>query len=283
MNIDIKEGMDITDILGIQKWEPPETIEKTKAVKQKSLWNKIQSKLPFIKIFSLKEQTDFPTHLVPKTDEIRLQALGENFLETYKDIKISISEKVDGKSATLILYKRRFSVASRNIWFHKENDSDFWYAAKQINIIPAMKKVFKHRNVALQGELCGPKIQGNRYKLEKLHFYLFNIFDIDKKEYFTPQELYDAVTTLKMEGSTIEIVPQFYTPNTTNITIGSIGVTIDSWLQFADGKSTINPSVLREGIVIRSIDNKPYNVKNLPSKRFSFKVVSNKYLLQYNL
>ena len=28
LNIDIKEGMDITDILEIQKWEPPETIKK---------------------------------------------------------------------------------------------------------------------------------------------------------------------------------------------------------------------------------------------------------------
>jgi len=40
---------------------------------------------------------------------------------------------------------------------------------------------------------------------------------------------------------------------------------------------------MNKGIVVRSVDNKPYDVKGLNGKRFSFKVVSNAYLMQYGL
>jgi hypothetical protein len=111
---------------------------------------------------------------------------------------------------------------------------------------------------------------------------LFGIFDSDKQIYFTPQELIDAFNQLQEAGSTIEIVPQLVRPSE-HKTIRDIGITVDDWLKYVDSKSQFNPNTWNEGIVIRSLDNKPYGVKGMEGGRFSYKVISNQFLLQYGL
>lgn len=280
----LKEGDDLTAFLNIKKYEPDENNVVYQGKQNKSLWWKMVYTIPFLKIFRKKcgPGASFPSHLVPKTDETRLQAFGEGFLETYKDLPISISQKMDGSSTTFIWNKGKFSVASRNVWYIEKKDNNFWKIVAMTNIDKACKEVFGKRNVCLQGELCGPDIQGNKYKFDSLKYFLFGIFDSDKKVYFTPQELLNAFYSLLYTGATIEICPQLINP-IDNKTIKDIGLTIDDWLNYADSKSRYNPETWNEGIVVRSLDNKPYAVKGMEGGRFSFKVVSNKFLLQYNL
>ena len=45
-------------------------------------------------------------------------------------------------------------------------------------------------------------------------------------------------------------------------------------VEYADGQSKLNPEVLREGIVIRSMTN---------PKMLSFKAISNKFLLKHDI
>jgi len=47
--------------------------------------------------------------------------------------------------------------------------------AKEANLEKAMKKLFKNRNVAIQGEICGSKIQGNHYKFDTLKLFIFGV------------------------------------------------------------------------------------------------------------
>jgi hypothetical protein len=54
-------------------------------------------------------------------------------------------------------------------------------------------------------------------------------------------------------------------------------------LKYVETKSTFNPDSWNEGMVIRSLDNKPYATKGMEGGRWSFKVVSNAFLLQYGL
>lgn len=278
----LKEGTDLTNYLNIKKWEPKEEVVY-KGYNKKSIWWKLVYTIPLLKMFRKKcgQGASFPTHLVPKTDETRLQSLGSNFLEEYKDIPISISQKMDGSSVTFILNKGKFSVASRNVWFLEKNNTNFWKIVELTNIDKAMKKVFNKRNICLQGELCGPGIQENKYKFDDLRFFLFGAFDSDKKVYFAPKDLEDIFYLLKENGASIDIVEQLEIPN--NKTIKDIGVTIDDWLKFADSKSIYNKDTWNEGIVVRSLDNKPYGVRGMEGGRFSFKVVSNQFLLQYGL
>lgn len=281
----LKEGADLTDIIGITKWEPPEdtgTVYQNK--KPKSLWWKIVYTIPFLKMFRKKcgNGASFPTHLVPKTDETRLQAFSPDFLINYADLPIAVSQKMDGSSTTFILNKGKFSVASRNVWMIEKNDTNFWKVAIETNIAGAMKKLFGKRNICIQGEMCGPGIQGNKYKFDRLHYFMFGAFDSDKRTYFTPQELIDTFNALCLNGATIEIVPQLILPSE-HKSIHDIGVKIDDWLRFVETKSNFNPDTWNEGIVIRSLDNKPYGVRGMEGGRFSFKVINNQFLLQYGL
>jgi hypothetical protein len=281
----LKEGDDLTIMIGVTKWEPDENNTAIYQGKgKKSLWWKLVYTLPFLKMFRKRcgPGASFPSHLVPKTDETRLQAFGPDFLETYKDLPIAISQKMDGSSTTFVWNKGKFSVASRNVWYIEKKDNNFWKVAELTGIAKAVKEVFGKRNVCLQGEVCGPSIQDNRYKFDSLHYFLFGIFDSDKKEYFTPQELIDALVKMCEAGSTIEIVDQLVTPSDGK-TIKDIGLTVDEWLAYVETKSRFNPETWNEGVVVRSLDNKPYAVKGMEGGRWSWKIVSNKYLLQYGL
>jgi len=279
-----KEGTDLTGILKIKKYEPDENNVVYQGKQNKSFWWKLVYTLPFLKMFRKKcgPGASFPTHLVPKTDETRLQAFGEHFLEIYKDLPIAISQKMDGSSLTFVWNKGKFSAASRNVWYIEKKDNNFWKIVEMSNIDKACKTVFGKRNVCLQGELCGPSIQDNKYKFDSLHYFLFGIFDSDKKVYFTPQELLNAYDSIFSAGAKIDIAPQLILPSD-NKTIKDIGLTINDWLSYADSRSNYNLDTWNEGIVVRSLDNKPYAVKGMEGGRFSFKVVSNKFLLQYNL
>jgi hypothetical protein len=279
-----KEGTDLTDILNIKKYEPDENNVIYQGKQNKSFWWKMVYTIPFLRMFRKKcgPGASFPTHLVPKTDETRLQAFGPNFLEIYKDLPISISQKMDGSSLTFVYNKGKFSVASRNVWYIEKKDNNFWKIVEQSGIDKTCKLVFKKRNVCLQGELCGPSIQDNKYRLDSLTYFLFGIFDSDKKTYFTPQELIDTYNLLQDANLKILIAPQLVLPRD-NKTIKDIGLTIEDWLNYADSRSKYNSNTWNEGIVVRSLDNKPYAVKGMEGGRFSFKVVSNKFLLQYNL
>jgi hypothetical protein len=275
----LKEGTDLTNYLNIKKYEPEEEI--IYKPKEKTLWWKLVYTIPFLKMFRKRvgQGASFPTHLVPKTDETRLQSFDSGFLEKYKDIDISVSIKMDGSSVTFILNKGKFSVASRNVWFIEKANNNFWKIVEETNIDKAMKKVFGKRNIVLQGELCGPGIQGNKYNFDTLRFFLFGAFDSDKKEYFTPKDLKDIYFLLKEYEANIdmcEIIDEY-------IKIEDVGLNINNWLELAESKSIFNEKTWNEGIVIRSSDNKPYGVKGMEGGRFSFKVVSNSFLLQYNL
>jgi ATP-dependent RNA circularization protein (DNA/RNA ligase family) len=123
------------------------------------------------------------------------------------------------------------------------------------NIRQQLKKL--NRDLALQGEVIGPKIQGNIYKLPKLEFYLFLIYDLDKQAYVPYSELLALAAQLELT-----VVPI--------INVGAFIVNdIKNYVELSKGKSQINPNVLREGIVIRSL-----------TENFSFKSINPEYLLK---
>jgi len=116
------------------------------------------------------------------------------------------------------------------------------------------------KNIALQGELIGAGINGNLYKLSDHKLYFFTGYDID-----TGRRLYfDELKWLlfRLEVPMVPVLEQNkYVLPTKNL--------VDTMLQYADGKSVLNADVDREGVVVRGID-----------REFSFKAISNAYLLQ---
>ena len=112
------------------------------------------------------------------------------------------------------------------------------------------------RRIAIQGELVGPGIQGNRYKLKQTELFVFNVFDLGEYAYVEKDEAASICDVLELQ-----MVP-FIEKRT-------VPETIDEILQIAEGKSVLNESTEREGLVW---------VAGSGRERISFKTISNRFL-----
>lgn len=211
-------GKDVTELLGVVKYEPPIPAELAGKVKG-----------------------GFPS-FIPKTDEERIQNLSSEYEEwkTQSDHEFYVTEKLDGSSATFYMKDGVFGVCSRNLELLETEDNTFWRVARILDLESKMKNV--GMNFSIQGELIGEGIQGNPYKIKGQTVRFFNIYDIDLREYYSIHILNRIVKDV-MGG--LETVPVLET----NFKLPE---TIDELLKYADAKSALNPNFDREGIVIRN-------------------------------
>lgn len=211
------EGQDVTEVLGIVKYEPPIPAELSGKVKGL-----------------------FPSFL-RKTDEERVQNLAKEYQE-YKtsDHKFYITEKLDGSSATFYLKDGIFGVCSRNLELLETEGNTFWKVARELNLEELMGGL--GFNICLQGELIGESVQGNPYKIKGQTVKFFNGFNIDTQENIPFLEFVELVQ--KMGLKTVPILDFDFT----------LPETIDGMLEYADGKSELNSNFDREGVVVRSYD-----------------------------
>lgn len=213
----VNVGDDVTELLGIIKYEPP--IPAELAGKVKGL---------------------FPSFL-RKTDEERIQNLSSEYDEL-KNHTYYVTEKLDGSSATFYYKDGVFGVCSRNLELLETEGNTFWKVARELDLENRMKDFGV--NISLQGELIGEGIQGNPYKIKGQTIRFFNLFDIDLQEYHSLSHL---VKTLGIMGlQMVPVVDEFF----------KLPDTIEELLKYADSKSVLNPNFDREGIVIRTLDRK---------------------------
>ena len=217
--VEFEEGSDLTEILGIVKYEPPIPAELAGKVKG-----------------------NFPS-FIPKTDEERIQNLTKEFEEWKKlDLDFYVTEKLDGSSATYYYKDGVFGVCSRNLELLETEGNTFWKVARELDLENKMKSL--GYNVSFQGELVGEGIQGNPYKIKGQKVFFFNVFNIDNREY---SDLTEFVNTI--HGLSLDTVPKIET----NFKLPD---TIEDLLLYSDDKSYHNSNFDREGVVIRSLDRK---------------------------
>lgn len=216
----LEEGMDVTEMLGIVKYEPP--IPAELAGKVKGI---------------------FPS-FIHKTDEIRVQNIPDEY-KTYieSNDNFYITEKLDGSSATFYINNGEFGVCSRNLELLETEGNTFWKVARELDLENKMRA--KNKNFAIQGELIGEGIQGNPYKIKGHTVRFFTAFDIDIQKRFNYADF-----LIFMAWNQLEVVPLLSIRNRTDLP-----KTIDELLKFAEGKSSLNEKTEREGIVIRTSDN----------------------------
>jgi RNA ligase (TIGR02306 family) len=235
--------MDVSEILGIIKWEP---------------------QLPAHLAGHTKGT--FPGWL-PKTDEERVQNMNRT-LENRVGTECYITEKLHGTSFTAYLRDGEFGVCSRNQEKKNEPGCLYWETAKKQNVEAMLRKVSALtgiKNVACQGELCGPGVNKNTLKLKDHQIFMFDLFDIDKYEYFGFSEIADMCYNI----DSLVWVPFI---RFRGYLIGAH--TVQELVALVDKqKSTINPDVMCEGFVYRECFAKE------PS-RLSFKVINNTFLLK---
>ena len=261
-NGDWKEGDDVTELLHITKYDEyagddmpcRQVVKKNKYTKWQLFWYKIFG-------FPKKKENEFPS-LVSKTDETRIQNVPDAL--KYKK-PVVVTEKVDGCSMTAIiehtgflLPKEKFTLASRNRSLEKDN-SHYWRIAEEYDLQERMSLMLEEWGspwLAIQGEVAGPAIQSNPYKMKELDFFVFNI--IDPSGRWSTEKM--AEWCYRYGLSYVPILDTNYI----------LPDTVDDMLKYATGPSLLNPEVLREGVVIRSKDGQK-----------SFKAVSPEYLVKH--
>ena len=228
--IPFAEGDDVSEFLNIQKWEAPVNPQLAGQVKG-----------------------NFPSQ-IPKTDQERVQNLKRE-LENYDSVLFEVTEKMEGSSMTCYLIDGEFGVCSRNMDLKRDENNTFWKVAIQEDIEQKLR-AYGADNIAIQGELIGPGIQGNIYNLISHHFKVFDVYDIQEGYYLLPGARKTFVDAVGLKHVPV---------------LGYIALqaNMDYLLETAEGKSLLNPNQEREGVVYKSMNS-----------QFSFKAISNKYLLK---
>jgi RNA ligase (TIGR02306 family) len=234
------EGLDVSFPLNIIKWEKPMNAQLAGLCKG-----------------------NFPT-LIPKTDQERCQNLVKEIVSANESgMKFEVTEKLEGSSMTVYQIKGEFGVCSRNMDLKETEGNSFWTTARKDKIQEKMAEVDEFWDFAIQGELIGPGIQGNIYKLSQPEFRVFDVYNIQSGEYLNPQDRRRLIERMGLKHvPVLAATAELY---------DTLGITdIAQLLKFAEGKSVMGDvnGPEREGIVFKQVDG-----------GMTFKVISNKYLL----
>ena len=284
----LSEGTDVTDILGIKYSVQednarkcngdPNAKYKSMAARHKKIFKKKWARWmmrrswgrKFMFFFFGKKKDNprgFPT-FVSKTDEERVENQpwrigdGKTYLAT---------EKLDGTSCTYALERKgrnkfEFYVCSRNVrqqdekqeCYHDHNI--YWDLAFKYNIEQHLKDFLNQfpqlKWVCIQGEGVG-SVQGNPLKLTEDDLYVFNFKESQTGRW---SSMAGAGQVREWGMKWVPILGEVQMPDT-----------MEELKVLATGKSRVNPEVMREGIVYRSLDGSD-----------SFKNVSREYLLKHN-
>ncbi len=234
----VNEDDDLTEVLNIQKWEKPMSAQLAGLAK---------GNFPFF---------------IRKTDQERVQNLKK---ELYENIgqEFEVTLKMDGSSATYYLKDGEYGVCSRNFNLKLEGNEDNTFI--QTGIKYDLENVLKQygKNIALQGEMCGPGIQNNYQQLKEVEFFVFDIFDIDNQRYFTPEERYSILYSLNQYAEVlinhVRVIEQRF-----------ILDCIDPRYYISIANTNIpGTNIPIEGLVFKRLDGK-----------FSFKAINDQYLLK---
>src|SRR6202012_6184505 len=98
----------------------------------------------------------------------------QKVLDKYNGELCYYAEKLDGSSATYFINNEMFGVCSRNLELLETEDNSFWKVAKTLNIEEKLRRA--NKNIAIQGELIGEGVQGNKYKLKGQTVKFFTAF-----------------------------------------------------------------------------------------------------------
>ena len=155
-------GMDVTEILGVRKWEIEERI---------STGGTMIGTLPYD---------------IPHTDETRVQA-EPDLIQAFAGLEYYISTKMDGSSHSVGIDENGFHVTGHNYEYKDDGNSPFYELIKAMGLRAKMEAFAAENHLSaftIQGELCAPGIQKNRLKLTKPEWFVFTVREGEKRNLF---------------------------------------------------------------------------------------------------
>jgi RNA ligase (TIGR02306 family) len=223
------EGVDVSELLNIQKWEAPIPAQ---------LAGDVRGLFP-----------DF----IPKTDQERIQNLIAE-IEEYRTqgLTFEVTEKLDGSSMTVYVFDDDEGVCSRNLNLCETEQNSLWKVCRRERIIEKIRST--GLNLAFQGEIIGEGIQGNPYNIKGQDFRTFDVYNINEGRYLIPQERRALCDELK-----IAHVPVYDTEM-------QIIEGVDEMLKRAEMKSSLNTTQEQEGVVFKSNNTPQVSFKVISNK-----------------
>jgi RNA ligase (TIGR02306 family) len=208
---DHAEGDDLTALLGVEKYEAPQAVLGSGAIRGSFPW------------------------FVSKTDEMRVQSVPDVLAEL-AGLPYVCTLKYDGTSATFYIDPQTgdFHACSRNFSI-VEGENDIWQIARMLDLEAILRR---QPELVIQGEICGPGIQKNRLGLKQRTLFVFSLYDAVQRRYLNDAALRAFCTDNGLPA--VDLVEQG----------DAFAHTLDSLLALAQGiyPNTTNE---REGIVIR--------------------------------
>ncbi len=240
--IDGEIGDDVSEALGVKRWEPETDPEKAK-------------------LGGKPAGTFHP--FAPKTDEERIQS-APAALYMLRNFAVVATVKVDGTSATYVYEDGGLKVYSRNLQQETGGDTVYADVARKYGFAELLAN---HPGLVLQGEIAGPGIQENKLGLKQLQFFAFNLFEIATQSYLPHKKLVEFCETNNVPMVPVErewTAQEWLKAN----------YTVDDLLEMAKGQYESGKH--REGLVFRPSEVEVFTRYG----RLSFKVINNDFLLK---
>lgn len=218
------------------------------------------------------EFTSFP-HFVPKTDEQRVQNIPKVLSELVGQ-EVVITRKEDGTSTTYVYCQNKqpveqsgiFLICGRNHVLSDRNPANLKERAHYFEIADKFTIQTKIKalglNIAIQGEIVGPKINGNKLKLKQNDFRVFNIWDINEQCYLKWEQVEQITDQLQLNRVPL-LYKGVFQPELANV---------PALLEMANQIEYVK-GVAAEGMIVKTNYGKE-------KPRHSFKVISNRFLLK---
>jgi RNA ligase (TIGR02306 family) len=246
------ETFDLDTLLGINKYEPPETPEERRG---------------------LGRVITFPS-FIPRSDQERCQNLRCEIMKAIEEQDVfEVTEKLDGKRITVYTFPTdvkfeqiKIGVCSRNqeIDYNAESPGEYWKTAldAKLDEVAVYLTHIIGGPVALQGELVGPGIQSNRQKFNEKKVFVYDIYSVPHARFLKPHERHMLFALVRFKlGLEVPVVPV--------IVLQSFLKPVEELLADVEtiGRQVDHPF---EGVVFKS-----------QHTDLCFKVINNSYLLEH--
>jgi RNA ligase (TIGR02306 family) len=238
---EVEIGTDLTDFLGVEKYDPPIPTEISGDAKRFS-WP------------------------ISRTDETRIQLDDEyGFIKNLTGKPYYITLKLDGTSSSFLIHPNdeTYHVCGRNYSYKESEDHTFWKLSRRYKIEEGLRNLWKKGfRIAVQAECVGPGIQKNPLGLANPDLYVFNVVDVSTNQKL---ELEKSLTVTDLLG--LKFAPVLEKGLFFNYSKDEL--LEKAKLKYSDFFDSAKPLQDAEGIVVRSV-----------CGNISFKAINNNFLLK---
>ncbi|NCA67056.1 MAG: RNA ligase (ATP) [Clostridia bacterium] len=248
LDINIETDADVSEIVGVVKYSKPIHVSMCGSAKG-----------------------SFPS-FITKTDEERIQNI-KNVLPMFNGKEVYETLKVDGTSATYyyLVDKDEFGICSRNMQMLEDGGSIYALIAERYQIKDRLIAYCKtlNKSIAIQGEIAGQGIQGNKLKIEGQKLFLFTAQEIiggTHSKYLSAKSLSTICELLSIRS--VPFLQRYIFDSSKN--------TLENYLKEAT-QLEYNGVNCCEGKVIRVIEEDAHGAPPRGLSRWSFKVINNEY------